>query len=141
MKELSNNPEAIKCRERRARRRQANPEEYLAKQREYKARYGNTEQGKKLKKSHVLKHLYGITLADYELMLEAQGGVCAICGSDTPGRNHKFFCVDHNHHTGNVRGLLCNDCNVGIGRLGDTSEKIRRVLSYLEGHELKEQNG
>ena len=54
------------------------------------------------------KRLYGITIADYEAMLEFQEGVCAIC--ERPPRTLRLA-VDHDHKTGKVRGLLCNTCN------------------------------
>lgn len=52
---------------------------------------------------------YRITEADYDAMVDEQGGVCAICGSDDPQ------CVDHDHGTGKVRGVLCQGCNGALG--------------------------
>jgi hypothetical protein len=57
---------------------------------------------------------YGLSLQDYRAMLERQGKVCGIC--KTPG---KPLCVDHCHATGKVRGLLCRDCNLGLGNYKD----------------------
>ena len=62
-------------------------------------------------------------------MLEQQDGKCAICKSeDSKG---KRFSVDHNHKTGEVRGLLCNPCNVAIGLLKDSPEVIDSAKEYL----------
>lgn len=78
-----------------------------------------------------LRRHYGITLEDYAIRLTAQGGGCAICGtSDTSP--HRYFSVDHDHGTGEVRGLLCNRCNVGIGRFGDDAILLQRAVQYLE---------
>lgn len=68
---------------------------------------------------------YGISIDDYERMSRAQGELCAICS-----RALKLV-VDHCHDTGNVRGLLCDDCNVGLGRLGDSIERVAAALEYL----------
>lgn len=72
---------------------------------------------------------YGITLEQYELMLEAQGQSCAICLSEFDGTPH----IDHDHVTQQVRGLLCMSCNVSIGRMKDDAEALRRAAKYLEG--------
>jgi len=83
-------------------------------------------------KNRVLKYSYGITLEDYNEMLAIQNGVCAICNqSCTTGRR---LCVDHDHKTGKVRGLLCNDCNSGIGKLKDSSEILKNAANYLDKH-------
>lgn len=60
-----------------------------------------------------LRSRYGITVADYDAMLSAQNGLCAIC--DQPSTNGKRLHVDHNHETGKVRGLLCTSCNFRLG--------------------------
>jgi hypothetical protein len=74
--------------------------------------------------------MYGITIDDYDRMLEAQGGGCGICGSDSYSSNkwQKFFAVDHCHSTGRVRGLLCLTCNVSLGKFERYKEKM---LDYL----------
>lgn len=79
-----------------------------------------------------LKHLYGITLADYDNMLASQGGVCAICHSDSPGAGGRFQ-VDHNHATGAVRGVLCNKCNTGIAIFDDNVDVLKSAIKYIRG--------
>lgn len=70
------------------------------------------------------------TLEDYEKLLEAQGGVCAICG--IPPTPKRALCVDHCHSTGKVRGLLCTKCNRTLGQYGDNPVLLRRMAQYLE---------
>ena len=79
-----------------------------------------------------LKKLYGITLGEYEALLNTQNGVCAVCAEPPRGRR-KFLAVDHDHETGLVRGLLCTTCNVGLGALRDSPELLRAALTYLRG--------
>lgn len=73
---------------------------------------------------------YGMTPADYDAMVEAQGGVCAICGR--PEASHPSFAVDHDHATGRVRGLLCFLCNTALGKMGDNPERLRAAADYIE---------
>lgn len=76
------------------------------------------------------KTLYGITPEQYQDMLQAQGGVCAICRNTcSTGRK---LCVDHCHETGRIRGLLCSECNNGIGKLKDSPTLLRIAANYLE---------
>jgi hypothetical protein len=122
------NPEnAATMRANEKRWREANPEKVKAK---------NDRNNKKFRQSireYSLKALYGMTHADYEAMLESQGGVCAICSSDTPrNKNKKYFSVDHCHYTGRVRGILCDPCNILLGRFGDDPARLRSALEYLE---------
>jgi hypothetical protein len=77
---------------------------------------------------------YGLTPADFEAMLCAQDGVCAICAQPetaTRGDQLRSLCVDHNHDTGQIRGLLCSACNTGIGLLGDDVARLEAAASYL----------
>lgn len=72
--------------------------------------------------------LYGFTLADYDAMLAAQGGGCAVCEAP-PGA--RALHVDHDHRTGEVRGLLCNNCNQGLGRFNDDPDRLIAAAMYL----------
>lgn len=78
-----------------------------------------------------LRRKYGMTQADYDALLEAQAGGCAVCGGP-PTRNREWFDVDHCHATGVVRGLLCSSCNRSIGLLGDDPARMRAAAEYLE---------
>lgn len=78
-----------------------------------------------------LERAYGISIADYERMLAAQGGGCAICRKP-PRSEGMRFAVDHDHDTGRIRGLLCHPCNGGLGVFGDSIDGLRRALNYLE---------
>lgn len=76
---------------------------------------------------------YGLRPGDYAKLLAAQGGVCAGCGPRT-GRNGtggRRLAVDHNHATGEVRGLLCRTCNQQIGEQRDDPETFLRLAHYL----------
>jgi hypothetical protein len=66
---------------------------------------------------------------EYELILAAQGGKCAICRGGTSKRH---FAVDHNHKTGEVRGLLCGRCNSGLARFMDNRTNLWRAHRYLK---------
>ena len=78
-----------------------------------------------------LMHKYGITMDDFDAMLEAQDGRCAICPATRPGGRGAWH-VDHCHDTGIVRGLLCSNCNRGMGLLGDDPATLRAAADYLE---------
>lgn len=97
----------------------------------------NSERGLTNRRRLQLKADYGITPEQYEAMLTAQGGVCAICGQEErtidprSKRPYVRLPVDHCHTTGNVRGLLCHRCNRAIGLLGDDPELLRRAADYL----------
>lgn len=74
---------------------------------------------------------YGVTLADYDAMLQAQDGKCAICLSPESAQYKGVFHVDHCHATGAVRGLLCRGCNHMLGSVGDDPAVLRRAIAYL----------
>ena len=77
-------------------------------------------------------YLYGITPAQYDAMLEAQGHACASCFSDEWGGKTGVPHVDHDHATGEVRGLLCSGCNHAIGHAKDDPARLRQMADYLE---------
>jgi len=79
-----------------------------------------------------------MTPEQYDAMLVAQGGGCAICGTKEPGRKKGVFAVDHDHITGKVRALLCTNCNIGIGNLGDDPVRLRTAADYLESFQQAE---
>ena len=77
-----------------------------------------------------LRRTFDLTVGDYEAMLEEQNGGCATCGR-LPSRISLH--VDHDHKTHDVRGLLCMQCNNGIGLLQESPELLRDAADYLEG--------
>jgi hypothetical protein len=81
---------------------------------------------------------FGLAVGEYSRMLEGQNGVCKICGQgETRIRFNttSSLVIDHNHDTGEVRGLLCNRCNVGLGCFKDDISLLRRATEYLDGNE------
>lgn len=86
-----------------------------------------------------LKKQYGISIHEYREMLGKQGNVCAICKQEeksvapTSGKRRRLF-VDHCHKTGKIRGILCSNCNAGIGYLKDNPEYLRSAIEYLGGN-------
>lgn len=78
----------------------------------------------------------GVNGVDYDAMLAAQGGVCAICGrAEMRVSKHGTpftLPVDHDHATGKVRGLLCSNCNAALGLVGDSIDTLRGMIAYLE---------
>jgi hypothetical protein len=75
----------------------------------------------------------GVTIEEYDRLLARQGGVCAICRRDRPGKAKRMLAVDHCHRTGRVRGLLCMRCNTTLSAIGDSVSGIQRFIDYLLG--------
>ena len=89
---------------------------------------------------HALRQ-FNMSVADYDEMFEAQDGDCALCGRPETRKNPKTgevlrLAVDHCHVTGRVRGLLCCNCNTGLGKLGDTPEALEKALAYVRGDDF-----
>lgn len=109
-------------------------------------RYRSSEKGQETRRAYEKAHpevattasrkkvwrSYGLTPEDYQAMLERQGGLCAIC-FHTNGR--KILSIDHDHRNGDVRGLLCDQCNWALGLLRDATPIIYNALEYLEYHQ------
>ena len=74
---------------------------------------------------------HGTTLEERIRLFALQAGKCGICEKDLVGPVDKQTNVDHDHATGKVRGLLCMNCNTGIGNLRDSVELLQRAISYL----------
>lgn len=79
-------------------------------------------------RSKAYQKKYGIAEEDFQAMLKKQGGVCAICGCH---QRYQRLAVDHNHKTGFVRGLLCVNCNRGLGKFFDSPLRLIRAAEYL----------
>ena len=117
--------------------RRAYQKEYYQKNREKMREYGNTyykENRDKMYQNSLMRK-YGVTLDDYDRMLEEQNGVCKICEGTchhTQRRETGTLSVDHCHETGLVRGLLCSHCNSLLGWARDNTDTLRKAIDYLE---------
>jgi hypothetical protein len=103
---------------------QKNKEHRVKYAREYREKYPERTRATNLKQK------YGITQNDYDKTLSIQNNKCAICERDM-NEYGKIFCVDHNHTTGKVRGLLCDPCNYGLGFYEKHKDKY---IDYLKKH-------
>lgn len=97
-----------------------------------KKQYRTSHEYRSRRRSERLKYAYGISVKDYETLLEAQGGVCAICKKNPGGKN---FHVDHDHRPGGrVRGILCGTCNPAIGMLYENTSLLHSAIGYILRH-------
>jgi len=104
---------------------------------------GYREKNKEKLNLRALKILYGITLLEYNKILESQNGVCAICKnteSIIDNRTNKIrnLAVDHDHKTNKIRGLLCVRCNLLLGKAQDKIELLNNAINYLKQNEVIE---
>ncbi len=111
----------------------ARPEVYKNRAKIYRTEH------KEKRRIEKLRYLYNLTLSDYDAMMKNQDGACAICG-ERPNDSDKKLGVDHNHATNQIRGLLCNACNMAVGFLKDNPELCRNAALYLEKYELRGEN-
>ena len=79
---------------------------------------------------HRYRNGNGMTLEQYNQMLENQQGKCAICGGGREKQKYSFS-VDHCHATGKIRGILCSNCNAGLGFFKDNPQSLTNALTYL----------
>lgn len=94
-------------------------------------KWRESEHGRRKMRDYHLRAKYGISLTEYEILLEIQQGKCAICGSDGNG---KKLHLDHCHKTQKVRGFLCNGCNGGIGLFREDITRLQNAIEYLKKH-------
>ena len=83
-------------------------------------------------KDYSRKRYYGLKPGEYDTMLRAQSGECAICGAEDAGGRGSFH-VDHCHKTGAIRGLLCHKCNVGLGQFNHSVKLLQIAINYIKG--------
>lgn len=76
-----------------------------------------------------------ITWNQYQQLITAQNNLCAICHQ--PSQDGRALHVDHNHHTGQVRALLCHHCNTALGKAHENPDLLRSMANYLEQHQPK----
>lgn len=105
--------------------RRANPEQYEATQARHRTRRRSEQRAGHLKRT------FGLTLDEYDAMLARQEGRCAICRRFPA--DGTFLHVDHDHATGDVRGLLCVRCNNALGLFRDRSDVLLSAIEYLAG--------
>lgn len=86
-------------------------------------------------RGYKLKKNYGMTEADFEVMLASQNRCCAICGTDD--HNSRNWHIDHDHATGKVRGILCGGCNHGLGNFIDNVKLLIKAAMYLVRHNVQ----
>ena len=100
--------------------------------------YYKTDKGRKVaqEKSWRDHGINGMTVELYEVMVAEQHGTCAICDA-TVNQNGTRLCVDHDHLTGETRGLLCHNCNTTLGRFNDDPHLLLKAVSYLEKYTIQ----
>jgi hypothetical protein len=89
----------------------------------------STEDGRKYNN----KYLYNLTEEVYNSMLFNQNGLCKICGTPHIETRIGRLRLDHNHDTGEIRGLLCHNCNLGLGLFKDDKQSLLKAIKYLNG--------
>lgn len=123
--------------EKQKRYREKNKDKLREKSREYyrKNKIEVRAKQKEARRKHTLKK-YDLSEEQYNVLLENQNYLCAICGRPEvkvcSKGNIKSLAVDHCHTTGIVRGLLCSNCNVGLGNFEDNNLYLSSAISYLE---------
>ena len=108
------------------------PEARLKKQEYERAYHARNHARLRERQRACMQHLkaYGLTKADYEAMLASQNYCCAICTIEAWTQRTALH-VDHCHSTGRVRGLLCNECNTGLGKFRDSPSLLRKAAEYV----------
>jgi len=113
--------------------RAKNKGKYRKQEQDYAATH--VEESRRRRRRYHLKHTYGMHLEEFEEMFVAQDGVCAVCGNpefQIRRGQVKSLDVDHDHDTGDVRGLLCSPCNAALGLLQEDPARIQSLLTYIE---------
>jgi len=126
-----NNPEYLESQKKNCREWS---EQHADRKKQYDANY-KVKRDPDYNKIRSLKR-YGMTPDDYDLLLNKQNGVCAICGKE-PGKRR--FAIDHDHNTGTIRGLLCFRCNFGLTYFSENHVILHKASKYLEDANVRGQ--
>ena len=124
------NCENVYNKKRRNEKRNSDPEWY---NKELERRRKWYKDNKWCIKANNLKWNYNLTLEEYNTLNENQNGICAICENKcSTGRS---LAVDHNHKTNKIRGLLCSNCNSGLGSFKESIKFLDKAIEYLHKYE------
>ena len=110
--------------------RRKNPEK--AKQAVLSWQFRNPEKTITNNRKQNLKANHGLSLEEYDELARSQGGKCALCHNINGSKRAPRLFVDHNHATGEIRGLLCSKCNFMIGQCDENPAILRAAICYLE---------
>ncbi len=88
----------------------------------------NRRRDKRLRRVISVEATYGLSEEEYMILIHGQSNLCAICRKKV---ETKMLCVDHDHATGKVRGLLCGNCNIGLGNFKDNPKLLEAAIAYL----------
>ena len=105
------------------------------KKREYRKIYNFNN--KERQRINTIKHRYGITVEQYAQMWEDQDGKCKICGIALNTIPQKQIAIDHCHESNIIRGILCRNCNAGLGFFRDNITVLKKAIKYLKCHKEK----
>ena len=100
----------------------------------WKTHYENnkdTQEYKLQRRRAQIRRLYKLELEDVFEMMEQQAESCAICGTEITFGGRLGAHIDHDHITGKVRGILCRNCNLALGHVGESIEKLEIMINYL----------
>lgn len=91
------------------------------------------------RQKYTIKYKYGIGLIEYETLVKKNNGCCAICGreQENGAKHYKKLYIDHDHTTRKIRGIICNDCNRGLGGFKDNIQFLQNAIKYLENANSK----
>ena len=84
----------------------------------------------------IMRRMYGISVQEFNNLLEYQQGGCAICKKPIKNTRRRMN-IDHCHDTNEVRGILCSGCNTGLGHLGDNIDGLKKAIAYLQNPPFK----
>lgn len=97
-----------------------------------RTRYSEASKTRHRKRIETFRYKYKITEKEVQALLDSQKGCCAICKKSLVfPDSKKSYAVDHNHETGEVRGLLCGECNKALGLMKESKEAILQMLNYI----------